>query len=287
MTGIVLRWQRQHPPKLQTEHPPLREPHWRAALQLRLFTLGGFRVLFNEQHLRKDDAGATPATDLLKVIVALGGRRVPENKIAAALWPCADREDACARYDAALTELRSWLAGTAVLLIENGTVSLDERHCWVDTWALDRCCARIRETLSDTRRWPYEWQYLAVQTERLLRLYRGDFLHGERAQAWSFALRERLRHHFVRTLTQVSTHWRRIGDAQRAMHCCRAALTVDPLAEPLYQLLVQCLMEQGRLREAVSHYQDYRTHFVELFGVEPNPDAFGVLCAEPQEIRLP
>lgn len=287
MTGMVLRWRRQQLRQPQTESQSLPEQRWSAALHMRLFTLGGLRVLFNENQFRNGDTTESHATELLKVIVALGGRHVPQTKIAAAMWPCADRQEACERFEAALPELQSWLTGTAVLRVESDMISLDERHCWIDTWALDRCFTKISETLSATHRWQYEWQALAAQTDRLLRLYRGDFLHGERAQAWSFALREKLRHRFVRTLTQVGTHWRRIGDAQRAVQCCRAGLAMDPLAEPLYQLLVHCLMEQGRLREALANYHDYRTRFVELFGIEPNPEAFAVLPGEQQEMRLP
>lgn len=287
MTGIVLQWRRQQPSRPFTDCQIPRSSHLRAALQMRLFTLGGFRVLCKQQRPRDIVTTETAATDLLKVIVALGARRVPESKIAAALWPCADYRVACAQYDAALATLQDLLADTSVLLITDGMVSLDERYCWVDTWALERSFTRIRETLSDTSRWQHEWQALVAQTDRLLRLYRGDFLHGECARPWSFALRERLRHYFVHTLTQVVGHWRRIGETQRAMQCCRAGLAVDPLAEPLSRLLVQCLMEQGRLREATAHYHAYRTRFVELFGVEPNPDAFIVLQDEPQALRLP
>lgn len=287
MTGIVLQWRRHQPSRPLTDYQIPQASRWRAALQMRLFTLGGFRVLCKDQQPYPDAAAETSATDLLKVIVALGGRRVPENKIAAALWPCADYATACMHYDTTLAGLQSWLSDAAVLVIADGTVSLDERHCWVDTWALERCFTHIRETLSDTSRWQHEWKALAAQTDRLLRLYRGDFLHGEHARAWSFALRERLRHHFVRTLAQVGVHWRRSGEVQRAMQCCRAGLAVDPLAEPLSRLLVQCLMDQGRLREAAANYQDYRMRFVELFGVEPNPDAFLMLPDEPQGLRLP
>lgn len=286
MTGIVLQWRRQQASRPTTDWQNPRPSRWRAALRMRLFTLGGFRILSKDPQPHE---GAAPAAaiELLKVIVALGGRGVPENKIAAALWPCADQASACAQYDAALAALQTWLGDASVLTIADGAVSLDERHCWVDTWALQRCVARLDEALSDTRRWQHEWQALAVQTDRLLRLYRGDFLQGERARAWSFALRERLRHRFVRTLTQVGAHWRRIGEVQRAMQCCRAGLAVDPLAEPLARLLVQCLMDQGRLREAAANYQDYRMRFMELFGVEPNADTFLMLPDEPQGLRLP
>lgn len=276
MTGTVTQWRRRH----QKQSDPLQERHHSsAALPVRIYTMGGLRVLFHHGQLETVPASGVRRTELLKVITALGGRNIPETKLAAAMWPCSDGRGACARYDAALAALQDWLNvnGTAVLRVEDGLVSLDERYCWLDTWALDRCCARIRATLADTRRWPYQRQTLAAQTERLVRLYRGDFLQGERAQAWSFALRERLRHVFVSTLAQVGRHWRRIGEPHRAMQCCHQGLVIDRLAEPLYQLLIHCVMEQGRLKEALSIYHDYRNQFIELLGVEPDPASFALL----------
>jgi len=213
-------------------------PHyWSAALRVRIYTMGVLRVMFNDhqEFPACPLLAAVEDSELLKVLIALGGRDVAETRMAAALWPCADSLDAGRRFDAKLTHLQQWFKAYDVLRVENGMVSLDERHCWVDTWALDRTQAIVRDMLRDpTADLP---QDLAGQMERLLRLYRGDFLDGDCPRAWSLGLRERLRSSFVNTLAELGDYWLSRDDSGRALRCCHEGLSIDSSAKPLYEIL--------------------------------------------------
>jgi hypothetical protein len=57
---------------------------------VRIYTMGRFEVVVNDKPLRSDVRGRQKQLTLLKVIVAMGGRKVHVEQICDALWPDAD-----------------------------------------------------------------------------------------------------------------------------------------------------------------------------------------------------
>lgn len=117
--------------------------------------------------------------------------------------------------------LRATLEDPALLVLEDGRLSLDASRCWVDLWELEQV----------------ERDPDAADDDRLLQLYRGAFLAGEDA-AWCIPARERQERRFVQLALQVGVRLEDDGERRRFYERC---LDVASSAAPrLREALVRC-----------------------------------------------
>jgi two-component SAPR family response regulator len=140
-------------------------------------------------------------------------------------------------FTTTLSRLRK-LIGDEVIVVQGGRVSLDERRCWLDTWALKRHLIRLKLLADDSRA---ALNYVIG----LLDLYRGQFLKDEKSD-WIKQLRRRLRDEVALALArcirilgandsqaEVARVLRRIEVADPVMmDLVKAALNIDPHQGP-------------------------------------------------------
>ena len=153
--------------------------------------------------------------ELLQVLVAHGGERVPEERVTEALWPRIDGDSAHRSFTSTLHRLRKLLGEDRAVVLHEGKLTLDPRFFWIDTWALERLSAQVDAACKEgaAPAAPGEVERLGA---RLLELYRGPFLGSETADAWSLRPRERLRGRFTRSLGQLGRYWELAGRPERA-----------------------------------------------------------------------
>ena len=216
--------------------------HW--PWPVRIYTLGRFSLLVDSQTV---DAESRPF-ELLKALLAFGGRDVHIDKLMDALWPEADGDQARSSFKTTLHRLRKSLQNLDILLLRNNRLSLNEQLVWVDTWAIGRLFERAQQ---DTGR--LETAQAATLATRLMQYYRGHFLASEPA-SWAITQRENLRSRFVRHTANLAQAIER-EDNQTAIHCHQRLLEVDPVAEIAYQGLIRCYQAQGRHAEARASYE--------------------------------
>src|SRR5206468_711194 len=76
--------------------------------------------------------------DLLQVLIALGGRDVPEAHLSDILWLDAAGDDAHRAFLTTLQRLRRLLGYKDALVSADGRLTLDPRYAWVDVSAFER-----------------------------------------------------------------------------------------------------------------------------------------------------
>jgi two-component SAPR family response regulator len=153
---------------------------------MKIYTLGRFSVVKDGNPIRAGARGQGRVLELLKVLIALGGREVEEARLAEALWPEADGDIAHQAFKTTLHRLRKLLGSDEVVCIRDGRVTLDARSCWVDVWAFERLVG----THEPGKRGVGE--FATSSLEKAVALYQGHFLGGETGSLWAMALRERL-----------------------------------------------------------------------------------------------
>ena len=89
--------------------------------------------------------------DLLRMLIAYGGREVTEERITEALWPRIDGDSAHRSFTTTLHRLRKLLGEDLAVHFSEGKLSLDGRYVWVDTWAFEQVTARIEQMLRRPR----------------------------------------------------------------------------------------------------------------------------------------
>lgn len=249
--------------------PPLRVAGW--PWPLRISTLGGFQLLRDGAPVEFSGKGPGRPTELLKVLIAMGGQNVRSDQLADALWPHVDADYAYKSFTATLHRLRRLIGEEDALLLRDGRLSLDPAHVWMDTSALEHLLAEFEEVL----RLPSAQRAadaLRPLADEALRLYRGPFLPDESEQPGYIAFREQVRARLLRCLARVAHQWEETGNTEAAADCYLRLIEADPLFEAPYRNLMLCLQRGGEQREARAVYERLRTLLSMRLKLMPSPE---------------
>jgi ATP/maltotriose-dependent transcriptional regulator MalT/DNA-binding SARP family transcriptional activator len=213
--------------------------------------------------------------DLLRALIAFGGREVSEDRLTEALWPRIDGDSAHRSFTTTLHRLRKLLGEDKALVIKEGRLSLDGRYCWLDTWALEDTLIRVDHLLAQPRD-RIDTQPLEELASTLLTLYQGPFMGGEPDRAWYLSAREQLRNRFLRSLAGIARHWEETDQCTKAIEYYQKALEADALAEGFYRHLMVCYQKLGCRAEAIETYHRCRKALTASLQVEPSPETQAV-----------
>ena len=235
-----------------------------------IFTLGRFSLLINGKPADFGRKLPKRPLDLLKAIIAQGGREISISRLTVLLWPDVDGDKATRSFDATLHRLRKILGDDPVLVLRDGKLSLDARYCWVDVWMFERLLGWSRRLLRDAAH-SNQIYLLEGLTENLLALYQDHFLISEDVTSWSVSLRERLRHKFIHHLIEIGRFWEAHGDWDQAIDCYQKGIDVDDLVEVLYQRLMNCYLDTHRLSEGMLIYRRCCQTLSVMLSLQPEP----------------
>lgn len=236
--------------------------------RLQIYSLGRFSVSRRSEPLRFSRKAQHRPLELLKVLVALGGREVATDQMAMALWPESEGDVAYNAFEITLHRLRKLIGIEKALMLSNGLLTLDNRLCWVDVWAFEQLIGHTENLIHAPNP---DAEEVARASARLLALYHGPFLGRETPEPWSISLRERLRSKFLRHLIDVARYWEKVGRHGTAIQCYQKGLEVDDLAEIFYQRLMVCYQQLGRCSEALAVYRRCRATLSLVLSISPSP----------------
>lgn len=225
---------------------------------LKIRTLGSFTLIKDDYPLHFEGKPQRKPLELLKVLIAFGGRDVRDERLSAILWPDAAGDAAHSAFSTTLARLRKLLGGDDTVVIQDGRVSLNPRHCWLDIWALEARIAAIEQA-----------PIAADAGASIFDLYRGAFLEQESDAAWVLPARERLRSRFLRFLTYEARRLSAAGYREQAITLYLQGLEIDPLIEEFYRGLMMAYRELGRQAEALATFERCRVLLAKALGVEP------------------
>jgi LuxR family maltose regulon positive regulatory protein len=211
---------------------------------LKIVTLGGFALFREGEPLQLSRKTPRRLFNLMKAIVAFGGRDIAQEKIIDAVWPDEDGDSARQSFDVAVHRLRKLLGDGRAIVVKGGNIGFDPSLCFLDTWAFEKTCAR--RDLSPKA------------AERGLPLYRGAFLAGDEDLPWAAPLRDRLRTLYVKAVEARASDAVAAGEFARAEKLYRAGLAACPDAETLFQGFSRCCETKACKEEAIQAYRKLR-----------------------------
>jgi DNA-binding SARP family transcriptional activator len=248
--------------------PPANAPEsWPWAI--RVHALGGFTVQRRGEPLAVEGKAQKKPMELLKALIALGGRGVPKQKLQELLWPDAEPAAATAALDVVISRLRKLLGEPEAIRIEDGKVGLDPERVWLDVWAFDSDVEALQGTLQGQA----DASVIDSIGQRLLARYGGPFLGNEDPQRWSLSARDRWQNRFRRSLADAGRYWEARADWPRAIALYERALEEDSLAEELYRRLMRGHLARGEPAEAARVYRRCRDMLSVQLGIPPSADA--------------
>jgi DNA-binding SARP family transcriptional activator len=238
---------------------------------VRIYTLGRFALLLDGKTPGNGCKSSPKPLLLLKALIALGGRDLRIEYLSYLLWPDADGDAGHNVFTTTLARLRSLLGDSRAVHLHDGRVSLDPRFCWVDRWAFERLCSQTEAALEQFREGKADHQEIREPAEKAIRLYGGHFLRSDGDESWTFAPRELLRSKHLRLVGDFCRHLAQQGSHQEAARHYHKGLEVDPLAEELYQGLLEYYLRLGRHAEALQVYHQCRRLLRTALGIAPSP----------------
>ena len=242
---IVQRCRLKAPP--QTEE--LEEWPW----MLCIYTLGRFGLTRHGEKFPGSANEKSKPLELLKVLLAFGGRGVSELKMMNHLWPDADGDKARCSFDTTLFRLRQLLGVPDAIQVQKGNMTIDPHCCWVDSWAFERLLNRAEILLHKNGENSRPAFLLA---HKAFRLYHGAFLTQDNDENWSNSMRKKLQNRFARGIEFFGMHLETAGQWQEAAGLYRQAVEKSPFSEIFYQRLMFCLHRLQRTAEALDVYAD-------------------------------
>lgn len=179
--------------RYQIPAPSRATERWPWPIRIRAY--GGLRIEVNDAPLPAGRKAQQKVLELLKLLIAEGGSEVDGAILADWLWPDVDGDAGQNNLRATLKRLRDMLGHAESLRVHDGKVSLNDRICWLDTWALREW---IQSMLEKPGGVPEETGMAQLQA-----LYRGPSLRGEDAP-WLNPARRRDRQYLRHLLDEVS-----------------------------------------------------------------------------------
>lgn len=211
---------------------------------VRIHTLGRFSILCNDQPLTFATKTPKKPLELLKVLIALGGRSVDIGDIMEIMW----QEQGCGArtvFDVTLLRLRKLLGHVNALNLSDGKLTLNDQVCWVDLWSFERTIAR--DNAADE-----------PMNHTLLDLYRGRFLDRGGDAKWIVNVRDRLAAKFRRAVLKLAKADEQAERWESAAQIYRRGLEHDNLTEEFYYRLMHCELRCGQRAEALNVYRRCR-----------------------------
>ena len=243
---------------LQTPDPPVELENW--PWMLRVYTLGRFSVIKDGVPLTFGKKSSIKILELLKAIIAFGGRDVSESRLSDVLWPDSDGDAAHQALATTLFRLRKWLGVQNAIIRSEGLISINPYICWVDAWYVERFFGKsVQSDVPDY-----------ILYSKVAQMYSGHFLVQDADKPWATIMRERLRSKMVRTIVTVAAHLFESDKHYDSAACYRRGIELDPLAEEFYQGLLKNYSARGETAKALKVYDELKSLLLAALNIEPS-----------------
>lgn len=248
--------------ELLPEKPPLHLENW--PWLLKVHTLGPFHLEKHGEEIQFTGKVQKKPLELLKALVALGGKETHEGQVADLLWPEADGDAARTSLKTTLHRLRQLIGHDEAVGVREGRLVIDRRYLYVDAWGFEH-------TLDEAERKREAGLIAEMETltEKALALYRGSFLAGDDAP-WLLARREKLAERYTAAVRTMGKILLERGECRAAISRFRQGLEKQPFSERLYRGLMECLLVAGDHAEAAVVYRRCRKMLAVNLGTAPS-----------------
>ncbi len=190
---------------------------------VRIETLGHFRVLVDGEEFSSSDWGSRHARQILKRLIAARGWPVTRDQLIDLCWPDeSDMRRLSARLSVQLSLVRKVLGGGVIA--DRSSVRLDLNHVSVDL----------------------EQMLTAANDSQALELFQGDFLPDDVYEDWSVGVRDEARSHFFKSAESIIE----VEQPGTRESIARRMIEVDRYDFRGHEILIEALQEMDQPRLA-------------------------------------
>ncbi|RJQ69344.1 MAG: hypothetical protein C4519_21790 [Desulfobacteraceae bacterium] len=252
---------------LRTDAPPQASERW--PWPVKIYTLGRFSLLIDGQPLQSSGKAQQKPLELLKVLIASGGREVGKDRLINTLWPDTDGDKAARALDTTLHRFRKLVGYEQVIQVRDRKLSLNAQLCWVDIWVMERLLGQTQALLGQVS---LDCEQTVKLKQQLISLYKGGFLSDDDEPDCIIGYRERLHDRYLNRLGLLGGYWEKHTDWHQASTLYQRILEMDDRQERIHQRLIACYRNQGRIPEAIAAYERCREALFTHYGIPPSAE---------------
>lgn len=238
----------------------------RPRLVIRLF--GALEIVDGERVLGPRDLGGARPKQLLEILVAARGHRVPTDRIAELIWDTKPPGDIAASIQTFVSVLRRRLVADRDRARQLVVTEAEAYRLATDVVDLD--LDRFDELLERSAREPTRIARRSL--EQALALVRGEVLEDEPYALWAQDLRGSYQGRVLGARLDAADAALAEPDVAAALVHAEAAIALDRFSERAQRLSMLALYALGRGHEALDRYRAYRTRLDEELGLEPTAE---------------
>ncbi len=116
--------------------------------RLHIHTFGDFSIYRDGERLGFSRKAPQKPLELLKALIAFGGRGVGIERLKDALWPEAEGDKSQQSFEITLHRLRKVLGVDGALIAGENRLTLSSDHCWVDLWELEQVIGELGDIVA-------------------------------------------------------------------------------------------------------------------------------------------
>ncbi|MGB3095380.1 MAG: BTAD domain-containing putative transcriptional regulator, partial [Candidatus Deferrimicrobiaceae bacterium] len=237
---------------------------------LKIYTMGRFALVRDGERIPFPRRAQQRPLQMLKALIAMGGRNVSKEHLTEVLWADAEGDMAEQSFTTTLSRLRKLLGNEKALILSDGRLTLSNRHCWVDVWAFERTLGECISAECWGGKLGKREADCTRLVEKAIAIYQGPFLDGETFCSCLETSRERLRSKFLRCVEAAGSHLEKKGQWENALAYYQRGLEVDELAEGFYRRQMICHQKLGQVAEGLAVYRRCKKTLASVLGVEPS-----------------
>ena len=230
---------------------------------VRIYTIGRFDLIVNNQSVRFIGKVQKKPMDLLKLMITLGGKDIAISFLEDTIWPDAHGDMAHNSMKVTINRLRKILRHENALEQNYGKLSLDPDFVYIDVWELENIFSAAENADSET---------LIILKDRALRLFSGNFLPYGDFYTLVTEKQKLLSKKMNKLLFKCCDYYEKTGNSIEEISCLLKALNFENTNELIYQKLIMAYARTGNNSEALKIYNAYVEMMRLNFGTKPSLD---------------
>ncbi len=246
--------------------------------QLSIGLLGSLQILIADTPVRPLESVKVYA--LLAYLAVESDQPHTRESLVGLLWPDHPEESARHNLRQALFNLRKILddknANPTYLLIDRETIQFNRASDYsLDLAEFNRYFFTCEEHLSQCTP---DCSIHASNLEKMVKLYRGEFLHGlnlddsTEFEEWTLVQRESLHQRLLEAHSYLANYYELHGEYKTARSFAHQQLELDPWREEAHRQMMRLLVLDGERSAALAQYDNCRQVLAEELDVEPSTE---------------
>jgi DNA-binding SARP family transcriptional activator len=240
---------------------------------IRLF--GSLSIEDGTRRLGAGDLGGVRPKQVLEILLAARGHRVPTDRLADLLWADDRPQNVAGSLQTFVSMLRRHLSADRARARELVVTETEAYRVANELVALD--LDRFDELLERSAREPT--RLARASLEQALALVRGDVLEDEPYSSWALDLRGSYQGRVLGAHLEAADAALAEHDYAPALAHAEAAAALDRFSERAHRSQMLALYALGRQHDALSRYRGFRTLLDEELGLEPTTETRAVESA--------